>query len=52
MLNTDHQGCLMYRRGIPILVLKVLNLGKIVLVVGSQEKERPCGGRKKNSKIG
>lgn len=47
MLNTDHQGCLMYRRGIPILVLKVLNLGKIVLVVGISRERKTLWRQKK-----
>ena len=52
MLNTDHQGYLMYRRGMPILVLKVLNLGKIVLVVGISKERKTLWRQKKNSKIG
>lgn len=40
----------MYSRGMPILVLKLLNLGKIVLVVGIS-REILCGGRKKITKL-
>lgn len=52
MLKTDHQGNLMYRRGMPILVLKLLNLGKIVLVVGiSRERKTLWRQKKKITKL-
>lgn len=51
MVNTDHQGNLVMGESCQHYVLKLLNLGKIVLFVGILKEKKTLWRQKKN-KIG